>query len=635
MIKTKVTRPPFKCHGGKYFLNQYIIEHMPEGHEKLDYLEAFSGAASVLINKPISEQKEILNDLDPRVVAIMKTLRDEPEVFIKKIKNTTYSERVFERELSKKDDKYENDFDLAFNEFVLRRMSRGGLRKSFAWSNRERGGQPGDVNAWKTIPKELVKISDRLNKVFIFNKNATEVIDAFNYEGVLCYCLHPKSKVKLENEQFKNIEDIQEGDMLHGGRSVLKKMNRIYNDFLFSFKIQGIKDDLQTTKEHKIVAIKGLNSKQETRSNESLWDSREFIKAEDLKVGDYVLVPTGGIEKSFDFKLEPEWVNSKTKVHPTLNICPELFRFIGYYAAEGHLQKNDNDVNSVILSFCKDELNTWVADAMNCIKIAFNVDAKVRKGPVDSVVQVKIYSTVVAKFVEKYVKGLAVNKYFDENILLLPVSQQLEIIKGWIRGDGGLELTSRNRVKLNGTTASPKLAEQLYSMALRCGLKPSSKYRGVKKANDIYFAAEDAVSLGFNVPCKKFRSTRKIINSNILTRIRKINKIPYDGIVYDLDVDQDDLFNVNNVLIHNCDPPYVPDTRTSPNAYECELDTDGHIALATSLNKFKGKVILSGYQSTLYKRLYANWRCVKKTIANHSSQSKEKSIKVECLWLNY
>lgn len=264
-------RCPFKCHGGKYYLSQWIIENMPEGYEKLDYLEPFCGAASVLINKTTSEQKEIINDLDKRVVAIMKTLRDEPEVFIKKIKNTTYSERVFERELAKKDENYDNDFDLAFNEFVLRRMSRGGLKKSFAWSNRERGGQPGDVNAWKTIPNELTKISDRLSKVFIFNKNATEVIDAFNYEGILLYC----------------------------------------------------------------------------------------------------------------------------------------------------------------------------------------------------------------------------------------------------------------------------------------------------------------------------------------------------------------------------DPPYVPDTRTSPNLYDCELSTDGHIALATSLNKFKGKVILSGYQSTLYKRLYANWRCIKKTIANHSSQAKEKSMKVECLWLNY
>lgn len=267
----KRIRCPFKCHGGKFFLSQWIIDNMPENYETLDYLEPFCGASSVLINKAPSENKEYINDLDKKVVAIMRTLRDEPEAFIKKIRNTTYSERVFTRELSKQSKPFESEFDLAFNEFVLRRMSRGGLKKTFAWSNRERGGQPGDVNAWKTIPTELTKISNRLKSVFIFNKNAKDVINAFNYPNILVYC----------------------------------------------------------------------------------------------------------------------------------------------------------------------------------------------------------------------------------------------------------------------------------------------------------------------------------------------------------------------------DPPYVPDSRVSKNAYECELDTDGHIALADSLNKFKGKVILSGYQSTLYKRLYTDWRCIKKTIANHSSQAKEKTVKVEYLWLNY
>lgn len=185
----KKIRPPFKCHGGKFYLSQWIIENMPENYQKFDYLEPFCGAASVFINKEPSEDREIINDLDKKVIAIMKTLRDEPEAFIKKVRNTTYSERVFKRELNRTE--FESEFDIAFNEFVLRRMSRGGLKKAFAWSNRERGGQPGDVNAWKTIVKELPKISERLKKVFILNKPATEVINAFNYENMLCYCDPP------------------------------------------------------------------------------------------------------------------------------------------------------------------------------------------------------------------------------------------------------------------------------------------------------------------------------------------------------------------------------------------------------------------------------------------------------------
>ena len=84
-----------------------------------------------------------------------------------------------------------------------------------------------------------------------------------------------------------------------------------------------------------------------------------------------------------------------------------------------------------------------------------------------------------------------------------------------------------------------------------------------------------------------------------------------------------------------CDPPYVPDTRTAQNAYEYEMSTDDHIDLANVLLNFKGKVIVSGYHSALYKRLYKPWKCVQKKIANHASQSKTKVQKTECIWMNY
>jgi DNA adenine methylase len=186
-------RPAFKIHGGKYYLASWVIDNFPEGYENLDYIEPFSGAASVLLNKSstVSGATEVINDLHSGVVAIMKTLRDEPEAFIKKLKNTTYSERVFLRELARQKDKFATDFEFAVNEFIVRRMSRGGLKKAFAWSDRQRGGKPGDVNAWETIIEQLPEIADRLKEVFIFNRPALQVISSFNAENVLCYCDPP------------------------------------------------------------------------------------------------------------------------------------------------------------------------------------------------------------------------------------------------------------------------------------------------------------------------------------------------------------------------------------------------------------------------------------------------------------
>jgi DNA adenine methylase len=191
-MNSKFLRPPFKCHGGKRYLKDFILNNFPKNADQYDYIEPFAGAASVFLNKSRSIGKEIINDLDKGVIAIFKCLRDEPEAFIKKLKNTTYSERVFNREFKKlKENKFEDELERAITDLIVRRMSRGGMKVAFAWSERERGGKPGDVNAWETIIDVLPEISKRLQNVFIFNKPAVQVIKAFNYENALIYCDPP------------------------------------------------------------------------------------------------------------------------------------------------------------------------------------------------------------------------------------------------------------------------------------------------------------------------------------------------------------------------------------------------------------------------------------------------------------
>ena len=83
------------------------------------------------------------------------------------------------------------------------------------------------------------------------------------------------------------------------------------------------------------------------------------------------------------------------------------------------------------------------------------------------------------------------------------------------------------------------------------------------------------------------------------------------------------------------DPPYLQKTRSSKNVYAVEMTEEEHIELAGALKEAKGKVILSGYQSDLYTKLYKGWNMDCRVIANHSSQSKTKEKRVECIWMNY
>jgi DNA adenine methylase len=77
-------------------------------------------------------------------------------------------------------------------------------------------------------------------------------------------------------------------------------------------------------------------------------------------------------------------------------------------------------------------------------------------------------------------------------------------------------------------------------------------------------------------------------------------------------------------------------TRASKKVYEkFELSEDDHKRLCDSLACFRGKVIVSGYDSELYNHYFANWTKVSREIVNHSSQSKTKEYKTEILWRNF
>ncbi len=86
-----------------------------------------------------------------------------------------------------------------------------------------------------------------------------------------------------------------------------------------------------------------------------------------------------------------------------------------------------------------------------------------------------------------------------------------------------------------------------------------------------------------------------------------------------------------------CDPPYLHETRTCPGAYFHEMTEEDHRELLRMLDEVEGKVMLSGYSSTLYDStlMAPKWHRVDFDIANHAAGGSTKRRMMECLWLNY
>jgi len=154
-------RPPVKAHGGKYYLARQIVPVLLSAPGKpTEYLEPCAFGASVFLAMP-RFGREILGDLNTSEVKLWRTLAHErlSAVLSDGLAAVSYREDSFE---AARNCNAETDVDASIQFLIRSRFSRGGLGKTFAWSERQRGGKPGDENSWDTFrEKSLPQIIAR------------------------------------------------------------------------------------------------------------------------------------------------------------------------------------------------------------------------------------------------------------------------------------------------------------------------------------------------------------------------------------------------------------------------------------------------------------------------------------------
>jgi DNA adenine methylase len=232
-------RPVVKIHGGKYYLSDLIIRNFPIGYENMTYVEGFGGAASVLLNKKRSV-REIYSDLHAPTANMFHVLVSQPNQLVETIRNIVYKEDSF-KAVQSHVFQYGN-LDSAVAEIVLRRMSRGGMKKTFSWSTRLRGGQPGDLNAWETFKDLLPKIAERLTGVEIRNESALSLVPQFNDPNSLIYLDPPYLSTTRSAKSIYDCEMTDEDHRTLGqlaGKSCAKVMVSGYDSPLYQELYNG------------------------------------------------------------------------------------------------------------------------------------------------------------------------------------------------------------------------------------------------------------------------------------------------------------------------------------------------------------------------------------------------------------
>ncbi len=170
-------RPLLKWHGGKFYLAKRITGYYPR--HKI-YVEPFAGGLNCLLNK-FRAEVEIANDIDPDVINLYKTIIHTRKPF----RDIRYDESIF---LQAKRSQPHDEVSRAVKFFIVNRMSRDGLGEDFSWSDRERGGRPGDENAWETLIASINDIGDRLRGTVFYNEDFHSIIERYDTPETLFYC---------------------------------------------------------------------------------------------------------------------------------------------------------------------------------------------------------------------------------------------------------------------------------------------------------------------------------------------------------------------------------------------------------------------------------------------------------------
>ncbi len=410
------------------------------------------------------------------------------------------------------------------------------------------------------------------------------------------HCLLPDSMILGEDFVPRRIDAISEGNdvLTHSGEfhKVTEVKKRSYKGIVYHIQPWYFRPGLVTTPEHPYYAIKTIKkcssrgdvcrpSKAHLavcKKKECLNYKPDWIKAEDLTVGDMLVYPRSRLAKYqtdvfLDIKGSKEGLvlagGSRGRVLKNrLEITPGLGRFLGYYIAEG----STDGTNSFAFCFSEKE-QEYIDDVVSLVKNVFGVNhyrlyrRKQTKG-----IEIIYYSKLHAQWLAHncYVEGRkhsASNKVIPGALLQADEAVQAECLRGWFRGD-------------HGYTTSRVLMNQMKAICLRLGIIPSiivdtvehytsrgnhvHNGRVIHANHDLYafhnFSYfEDKFELKKEMPRSQTTSERKhgwIDENNVYLPIKDITKREYEGNVYNLEVEKDHSYVAEYAAIHNCWTPW-------------------------------------------------------------------------------
>lgn len=357
-------------------------------------------------------------------------------------------------------------------------------------------------------------------------------------------CLTPGEKVCTQRG-LVNVEDVTLDDRLlnKDGKFVeIKNLQRYEkeNEPIFKVKPYGSFRTTTFTGEHPIwVHNKG------------------FIKAKDLKEGDWLEIPNLYSRDGMGFRDDK---------------LLKLYYFYGLWLGDGFCNKNGNSYD-IYLSIGKDEedlaqfYDSLVLELFDRKCIHVHKDREQTRRFTNKDLFLKLKSMFGTN---------AYNKRIPQSIKHLPENHKRAFLQGYLDSDGSVFIDN-GKVRTNFTSVNLELLEDVQDMLFGMSIansivihqKECTNKQGVhsEQSYRINVSRSDQHWLGYG-PVFESRKIKllqksyalsaskmgvKFEDDNILLKVEKISQSSYTGIVYNFECETH-TFMCRNILTHNCDP---------------------------------------------------------------------------------
>lgn len=365
------------------------------------------------------------------------------------------------------------------------------------------------------------------------------------------FCFLPDTNVLMASGEYKKIQDISLTDNV----SIQGNSHRVTHLFKHEIKEEIIEiktvgnRSIRCTENHKINGIlrnkytwsNGKRQHPITRATIAGAEIEEIF-AKDLHKGDFLFIP--------------KFTHSKSPSY-----CDDLMRLFGWWIAEGNIEKRPDrksKLGRISFSIHKDE-DILANEIKRIVKTNFGITQfsdRLNKGTKSRIIRFSCRE--LRDLLHKNFGNGALNKNIPVEFFYQ--TNTLKMIEALFDGDGTFYKTADNSRQYTFCTGSKKLGDSISIILDGYGIRHSKTFSKSKLSNTIFtkisvFNSSDIKKIGgykIDQITSTDRCSQYLHAKGVLVPIKSIKKIPYNGNVYNIEVEKLHKYITDGILVNNC-----------------------------------------------------------------------------------